>query len=77
MGSFISAHNMFTSNIKPNKHRICYICTKNINDNVFVICVRCKISLHNNCEASYGNKYCTTCPRCERYGSLGTIGSNT
>lgn len=50
---------------------------KKIDENNYIICVRCKIALHNNCEASYGNKYYTMCPRCERYGSLGTIQSKT
>jgi hypothetical protein len=73
MGSFISSHNMFSYNNQDNKHRICYCCLKKIDDKSFIICVRCKIALHNNCEVSYGNKYNTMCPRCERYGSLGTI----
>jgi len=77
MGSFISAHTMFTGNFNSNKHRICYCCLKKIDDKTFIICVRCKIALHNNCEESYGNKYNTMCPRCERCGSLGTMYANT
>ena len=75
MGSFISAHNMFCTidngkNI--NNTKICYKCSKKINESRYVICVRCKISLHEICEALYGHKYWTICPRCDRCGSLGT-----
>jgi hypothetical protein len=75
MGSFISAHSMFSCNINSNKDRICYTCSKKIDENSFIICVRCKIALHNNCETSYGNKYFTVCPRCNRCGSLGKLQS--
>jgi hypothetical protein len=77
MGSFISAHNMFSGNNESNKHRTCYCCSKKIDDKTFIICVRCKIALHNDCEASYGHKYYTVCPRCDRGGSLGTMYANT
>jgi hypothetical protein len=72
MGSFISAHNMFTSN-NDIVNKKCFKCSKKITDNTYIICVRCKINLHNNCEESYGHKYFTTCPRCDRCGSLGTM----
>ena len=76
MGSYISTHNLFCrsdngNNIKNTK--ICYKCSNIINESSYVICVRCKIALHDSCEASYGNKYWTICPRCDRCGSLGTI----
>jgi hypothetical protein len=72
MGSFISAHMMFNNkNVKNNK--ICYKCLKIIDDKTYIICVRCKIALHNDCEASYGHKYYSVCPRCDRCGSLGTM----
>jgi len=77
MGSFISAHTMFTGYNEQNKHRICYSCSKKIDDRSFIICVRCKIALHNYCEESYGYKYYTVCPRCDRCGSLGTMYANT
>lgn len=77
MGSFISAHAMFYNNNEKNKHRICYTCLKKIDDKTYVICVRCKIALHNHCEASYGHKYYTVCPRCDRGGSLGTMHAPT
>jgi hypothetical protein len=74
MGSFISANMMFyNTNVKNNKQ--CFKCSKIIDDKTYIICVRCKISLHNECEESYGHKYYTHCPRCDRYGSLGTIHS--
>jgi hypothetical protein len=77
MGSFISAHNMFVTGdgVKNAKNmKICYKCSKIINENIYIICVRCKISLHELCEASYyGDKYWTICPRCDSCGSLGTI----
>ena len=62
MGSFISAHSMFTGKNErneENKHRICYSCSKKIDDKTFIICVRCKITLHKDCEETYGNKYYT------------------
>jgi len=90
MGSFISAHSMFTGKNesnernKQNKDRICYSCSKKINDKTFIICVRCKIALHknNDCEASYVNKYYTICPNpiCNKEhpcGTLGTMYANT
>ena len=77
MGSFISSHSIFSYNFNSNKDRICYTCSKNIDDKTYIICVRCKIALHNDCEASYGNKYFTVCPRCDRCGSLGTMHSPT
>jgi hypothetical protein len=79
MGSFISAHSMFTGKNERNKqheqneNRICFTCSKKIDDKSFVICVRCKIVLHNNCEETYGNKYYCVCPRCDKVGSLGTM----
>jgi hypothetical protein len=73
MGSFISAHTMFTGYNEKNKHRTCYSCSKKIDDISFIICVRCKIALHNDCEESYGNKYYTVCPGCDKRGSLGTM----
>ena len=77
MGSFISAHSMFTGKNERNKHRICYSCSKKIDDKTFIICVRCKITLHKDCEETYGNKYWTVCPRCDSCGSLGTMYANT
>jgi hypothetical protein len=44
-----------------------------IDDATYIICVRCKIALHNSCEETYGHKYYTICPRCDRGGSLGTM----
>jgi hypothetical protein len=76
MGSFISAHNMFTSNNDAvSNKKACFKCSKKITDATYIICVRCKIALHNNCEETYGNKYWTVCPRCDRCGSLGTMHS--
>jgi len=82
MGSFISAHTMFTGYNEKNKHRTCYSCSKKIDDRSFIICVRCKIALHNDCEESYGNKYYTVCPNpvCNKEhprGSLGKMYANT
>jgi len=71
MGSFISSHNMYTG-----KHfeKSCYICNKNIDNESYVICVTCKIKLHNDCEEKYrdARSYCL-CPKCQKIGSLGTI----
>lgn len=54
----------------------CYICNKNISDNSYVICVRCKIRLHDNCQEIHNNNknYCI-CPNpaCQKVGSLGSI----
>jgi hypothetical protein len=72
MGSFISSSIMCrNTNVTNNKK--CYTCSKSIDDKTYIICVRCKIALHNDCEVSYGNKYFTVCPQCDRCGSLGTI----
>ena len=73
MGSFISAHAMFSNNNNNNNNKICYKCSKSIHDKRYIICVRCKIALHECCEESYGHKYYTQCPRCDRHGSLGTF----
>ncbi len=74
MGSFISANMMFDNkNVTNNKKCKCYTCSKKIDDKTYIICVRCEIALHNECEASYGHKYYTVCPRCDRGGSLGTM----
>lgn len=81
MGSFISAHKMFcgnSSNIgnsdNTNKIKICYECSKKIEEGSFIICVRCKILLHDKCEEIFrNNQTYTTCPRCDRCGSLGTV----
>ena len=72
MGSFVSTLGMFNCN-NNNNNKKCYTCSKLIEDKTYIICVRCKIALHNDCEASYGNKYSTVCPRCDRCGSLGTM----
>jgi hypothetical protein len=71
MGSFISAHKMFCGS--NNSTKICHKCSKIIEDTSYIICVRCKISLHSECEETYGNKYCTICPGCNNPGSLGTL----
>ena len=75
MGSFISAHNMFSGNNESNKHRTCYCCSKKIDDKTFIICVRCKIALHNSCDSSYGKGY-TVCPNpvCNKKHPCGTLG---
>jgi hypothetical protein len=73
MGSFISTDNIFANN-KNNKQ--CFKCSKIIDDRTYIICVRCKIALHNECEESYGHKYYTHCPHCDRCGSLGTLHAN-
>ena len=70
MGSFVSTLSIFKCN---NNNKKCYTCSKIIDDKTYIICVRCKIALHNDCEASYGNKYNTMCPHCQRSGSLGTM----
>jgi len=76
MGSFISALATFSGNNESNKHRTCYCCSKKIDDKTFIICVRCKIALHNDCEESYGNKYYTVCPNpvCNKEHPRGTLG---
>ena len=76
MGSFISAHSMFTGKNERNKHRICYSCSKKIDDKTFIICVICKITLHKDCEETYGNKYYTICPNpvCNKEHPCGTLG---
>jgi hypothetical protein len=77
MGSFISAHKMFgnsNNNDKTNNStKICYKCSKIIDESRYDICVRCKITLHSECEETYGHKYYTICPHCDRCGSLGTV----
>jgi len=74
MGSFISAHNMFANTSSSNKNnKKCFKCSKIIDDKTYIICVRCKIALHENCEKSYGHNYFTVCPRCDSCGSLGTM----
>ena len=72
MGSFISAHMMFHNKNVINNEK-CFSCSKIIDDKTYIICVRCKIALHNDCEACYGHKYYTVCPRCDRCGSLGIM----
>ena len=72
MGSFISSHNMF-GNKTNNSTKVCFKCSKIIDETSYVICVRCKIHLHCECEASSGHKYYTICPSCDRCGSLGTL----
>jgi hypothetical protein len=82
MGSFISAHSMFTGKNESNerneqnKDRICYSCSEKINVKTFIICVRCKIALHKDCEESYGHKYYTICPNpvCNKEHPCGTLG---
>jgi len=77
MGSFISSHKMFYDSNNSDKTndstKKCYKCSKIIDETSYVICVRCTITLHNECEASSGHKYYTICPHCDRCGSLGTI----
>jgi hypothetical protein len=74
MGSFISANMMFANTSSSNKNnKKCFKCSKIIDAKTYIICVRCKIALHNECEEYYGHKYYTQCPRCDRYGSLGTL----
>jgi hypothetical protein len=74
MGSFISAHKMFRNNDNYNNSKnktICFICSEDIKEKQFTVCVRCEIGIHNICEESYRtNKYYTVCPRCDRCGSL-------
>ena len=72
MGSFISANMMFHNKTEKNDKK-CFTCSKMIHDKTYIICVRCKIALHNDCESSYGHKYYTICPRCDRGGSLGKL----
>ena len=73
MGTIISRFGNRNDENKNVKIKTCYKCSKKINETSYVICVRCNISLHEYCEASYGYKYYTVCPRCDRCGSLGTI----
>lgn len=73
MGSFISLHTMFTSINKSYKNRICYTCSKKIDDDNVVIYVRYKTTLHNNYNTRYGNNHYTICPHCDRYGILDTV----
>jgi uncharacterized paraquat-inducible protein A len=74
MGSFISAHTMFSNNYNSNNNnKICFKCSKIIEDKTYIICVRCKIALHETCEKTYGFNYYTVCPHCDRCGSLGTF----
>ena len=71
MGNYISAHKMYCDD---NKNKtICFICSENIKEKQFTVCVRCNIGIHNICEELYRtNKYYTICPHCERCGSLAT-----
>jgi hypothetical protein len=71
MDSFISIFNAFW--YRDNTVKKCYKCLQKIDDATYIICVRCKIALHNSCEETYGHKYYTICPRCDRGGSLGTM----
>jgi hypothetical protein len=77
MGSFISSHKMFcgsNNNDKTkNTTKICHKCSEIIDDTSYIICVRCKITLHSECEETYGNKYYTICPGCNNRGSLGKV----
>jgi hypothetical protein len=77
MGSFISAHKMFcdsNNNDKINNStKICYKCSKKIHETSYIICVRCKITLHSDYLEKYGNKIYTICPCCDICGSLGML----
>jgi len=82
MGSKISLEGRFDNNNDSSK---CFICSKKINVEDLVVCVRCNISLHNtfydkNCDnknyTKCSNKICsdknyTICPNCNHIGSLG------
>ena len=72
MGIILSRYNNYIQNSQ------CFICNKRINTENYIKCVRCNITLHNDCEETYRNikKYCQ-CPGCKRIGSLGTIVSYT
>ena len=71
MGIIVSRCN----NIQANQ---CFLCKKHIDTENYIKCVRCNITLHNDCEEIYRNveNYCK-CPQCNRTGSLGTIISYT
>lgn len=65
---------IFVSKTNPNNgsDEKCFICSSEIKEREFVVCVRCNIKLHNECEVNTRqNKYYTQCPNCHRCGSLG------
>jgi hypothetical protein len=60
MGSFISAHSAFTHDNEDNENRICYTCSKEIDNNDFAIYVRYQsTTLRNN------YTLCRDCDSCE------------
>jgi hypothetical protein len=76
MGSFISSHNMYLCTFFGKS---CYYCKQKITVNNYVICVRCKIKLHDECEtkctADRSHCLCPN-PACKKVGSLGSITLN-
>lgn len=54
----------------------CLICWDKIEDNTWVKCVRCNITLHKHCcdrDKKISNRSYGLCPHCRRVGSLGTM----
>ena len=69
-----------TSSKYQEKYRLndneCIICWDKIEDNRWVKCVRCHITLHTLCcdtEQKINNRNHCLCPHCRRVGSLGTM----
>jgi hypothetical protein len=71
MGNYLSFMKHRYDN-ETNRNNVCYICRKTIEIEELVICVRCNIKLHSNCENIYSHNrnYCK-CPKCNKVGSLG------
>jgi hypothetical protein len=71
MGQYLSGlRNKYDNESQQNNK--CHICKKQIELEELIICTRCNIKLHCECEDAIrdGRAYCK-CPNCNRIGSLG------
>jgi hypothetical protein len=73
MGNYLSfMKHRYDNESNATRNSVCYICRKNIEIDELVICMRCNIRLHSNCENIYRhNKNYCKCPNCNKVGSLG------
>ena len=70
MGNHISISHL--TGINGNTNNKCIICSKQINDNIWIKCNQCNIVLHKDCEIKHRNKTdYTKCLYCEHTGSIG------
>ena len=66
-----------STNTENNK--TCLICWDYITADKWVMCVRCKILLHNECfekDRQIHNRNHCLCPHCQRVGSLGALNAS-